>query len=323
MNCRTRTKNRGFTLVELLVVIGIIALLISILLPSLNRAREAARQVKCMSNMRQVVGAMVQFANEHKGWMPGRAGSGPSKYASNGVEPVNGPPASPEDTADWIAWQRKVDPVTNLPISGAADTNISYSALAPYLGVKKIKHDSSVPGSENRVSEKLETVFRCPSDVLDKRPASPGATDPTKPNYRYSFSANDLYMNPIQSGGGATRGERDGGTTFNGKISSIKNASERILIMDEDESSIDDGVMKPRDQAQRLAWQTSSLNAVSGRHDLKNKDKVGKNSAVASVFNRDARGNVGFADGHVSFFGRKDALKARHSGHAVPDPAGF
>jgi prepilin-type N-terminal cleavage/methylation domain-containing protein/prepilin-type processing-associated H-X9-DG protein len=63
-------RRKGFTLVELLVVIGIIALLISILLPSLNRARETANRVKCGSNMRQIGQAILLYANENKGNYP-------------------------------------------------------------------------------------------------------------------------------------------------------------------------------------------------------------------------------------------------------------
>ena len=63
-------RRHGFTLVELLVVIGIIAVLVSILLPALNRARAQARTVQCLSNLKQIGLAFANYVNENKGWFP-------------------------------------------------------------------------------------------------------------------------------------------------------------------------------------------------------------------------------------------------------------
>ena len=62
----------AFTLVELLVVIGIIALLIAILMPAMSKARETAVRTACASNLRQIHSGVVMYANENRGWLPPR-----------------------------------------------------------------------------------------------------------------------------------------------------------------------------------------------------------------------------------------------------------
>ena len=63
-------RNKGFTLVELLVVIGIIALLISILLAALGKVRDQASPIKCASNMRQLAMSLVNYSAENRGKFP-------------------------------------------------------------------------------------------------------------------------------------------------------------------------------------------------------------------------------------------------------------
>jgi prepilin-type N-terminal cleavage/methylation domain-containing protein len=66
-----RFRTRAFTLVELLVVIGIIAILIAILMPALSRAKDQANGVKCAANLRQMMTGALLFAQDHKGHLFG------------------------------------------------------------------------------------------------------------------------------------------------------------------------------------------------------------------------------------------------------------
>src|SRR5687768_3913934 len=97
------SRRKGFTLVELLVVIGIIAVLIAILLPTLNRARDNALRIQCQSNLRNLMHAVIMYSAENKNYMPycNWAGTPPNHTGWLYKDPLVADPAHVETGSLW------------------------------------------------------------------------------------------------------------------------------------------------------------------------------------------------------------------------------
>jgi len=275
-----RRRRRGFTLVELLVVIGIIAVLVSLLLPSLNRAREQARKTKCANNLRQIGIALQMYVNANKGWLPAPA---------TGYKPAGG-----WYQEDWVHWQKETPA-----------RNIKESALAPYLDMGSADYPE-------------DSVLRCPSDPGDRFQRAV-ATEAVAGRYPYSYAFNLLFQMwwyPLQWTPAPSQRQN-----WARKFTSTVNSTEKILMIEEDERSINDGLWTNQSTGKNPAltrpWNDPDPDLLAIRHD-KSRRFDEENAALADpvniqeISNKDGRGNAMFADYHVDYITRMESQMTLH-----------
>ena len=152
----SRRRVVGFTLVELLVVVGIIAILVALLLPALQKAQEQARRTACLSNMHQIGLAMMMYGHDNKSWVPPRHRLGDPNNAGFAQLPLGYHPS--------VTW----GPNVRLPNASAVPPvppgEMAQLVPPPYGGARS----KYLPNCD---------VFFCPSDTV-RAPFRIPPTDP-------------------------------------------------------------------------------------------------------------------------------------------------
>jgi prepilin-type N-terminal cleavage/methylation domain-containing protein/prepilin-type processing-associated H-X9-DG protein len=297
----------AFTLVELLIVVGIIAVLIAMLLPVLSKVREQGRQTVCLSNLHQLGAAMISYAADNDGFLPATARNAMDTTG------IFAPSGAAYPTNDWLFWQ-----VDRMPVYPNQD-EIGHSALAKYLGLHFVGN-----GAAFGTSPSSPSVLRCPSDDAQARingSASAGT-------YYFSYVMN--YFIASDSSLISTK------PTYTGTVPSlcptlqkVSNPSQKALMYEEDQISIDEGEAQP--------WSGGTFNLVtsptptsmgavdllSGRHDPAHNITIDPQTRLPiksqpgawsnAVPNPEAHGNVVFCDGHAEFVSRAFLHRPDHT----------
>ncbi len=268
----------AFTLVELLVVVGIIALLIGILLPSLAAARRQAANAKCLANLHAIYQAAMIHSVDHQGYFP-IAG----KVWNANTSPALGATPSGVDDTD----QKKYDYFAN----GSVTDLMPYpAALARQMGYQ-VRSDSFLNLQTDLNSGLISKVWVCPSDInVTSGTSIADGYGYLGPKYLTSYVFNEGAMGFNISGCDVSAtGITDGHQRGRGKYSGIKYPAD-VMYMCDGLPRTSDGLMAFSDYVA-----TNTLAEVMSGTD-------GANPTCFDKVRHQGRVNVSFMDGHATYF---------------------
>lgn len=190
MTYRIRHPKHGFTLVELLVVIAIVGVLLSILMPSLSRARVAAKRVRCAYNLKQIYTAVCLYTQVH-----------------NETYPCAQDPLSTSPSTVWLwmgrGWRRVVEPHLGGPIDG----NNPSVLFCPEDRISRDKYDSTSYAYSMcfyHSPEQIDSMSVAADTYKNPRPSMPQRT------INVTRAANKILIGEWQSNHARIAGDRPG-----------------------------------------------------------------------------------------------------------------
>lgn len=291
--------SRAFTLVELLVVVSIIALLISILLPSLRSAREQAKSIKCQGNQKGIMTAVQTYMTEENDWLPGSPGTTGSRLL--GLPLANQPSANSP----------------NVPGNLVQTWDFAGALAGVQMGIRLSGN------SADRFQELVKDVWECPSNKFEATPFPPNADPAFRPIRMVSYNTirhfmlwGTLNQSPFgskthwlsQNGGDGNQTDFPAG--YAPRMERVGQPSEKIYLSDSSRFTvIATGAIE-----YDVGWSANSGGAFSGQGPTVRAQFLRSHHNLTTARNlwrytyRHVRGknpghNVAYFDGHIEWMG--------------------